>query len=214
MSGLFLSLILLGGGAWILGPKGFFLSENPQQSSLTASPSGDKALSSKILLKANSPFYVAKSFDAFGLTVSLLRYRLSPQQFVIFSGLGKEQMDELLGDSLTRESLQGLAGSALKVLRPDIKEDLIVEKISLSPVHPMAVEGASAVPKPAIVCKSGTVTFRLGKKASPKTYEGLLGKMDSPSLENTLVLTFANQTQFSAQLLPHLLEDVVQDKPG
>ncbi len=155
---IFLLLAMLGVGAFA------FLLFKPDSSGLSASVAPD------------SPYVKLSARKVLNLDIEEFKEERTAfsGKYILVNGVNPLQSNTLFENSLTRESLQLMLNTALPVVKPNLKDNVVIDTFENKPLKPIS-SGERAVEMRRL-----SVSFHLAKK--PDTPRGLLLHIARPAL--------------------------------
>lgn len=96
-------------------------------------------------------------------------------KYILLNGVNTLQSNTLFENNLTRESLQMMLNTALPVIKPNLKDNVVIDTFENKPLKPISVGERS------VEMRRLSVSFHLGKK--PDTPRGLLLHIARPALK-------------------------------
>jgi hypothetical protein len=97
-------------------------------------------------------------------------------KYILLNGVNTLQSNTLFENSLTRDTLQVMLNTALPVVKPNLKDDVVIDTFENKPLKPIAVGDRS------VEMRRLSVAFHLAKK--PEVPRGILFHIARPALKD------------------------------
>jgi hypothetical protein len=137
-----------------------------------------------------------------GVKVVRLQHRKTRQEFVLVKGLDEGLSDRLMNEQLPRQAIQPMAENLIRLKNPKQAADLTIDKLETSDTEHVTMNHQP------VPVRQVNITFHLSNDPQPRSYQGLITRLEGTGKDKALLISFDRQGEFKAELLPQFLDEV------